>query len=154
MQIEIITRPNVREWSGNANFGLRSDVLNARNAFARAETPEQFRRFNMGLRGPIVAGKTSLRFNVDGNRSFDSPTIIALNPDGTEYRDTVRRPNESTNFTAGLEHALTNNQTLRLEYRGAEHDTPATRASATSTCRSAPPSARATSIRCASRCRA
>ena len=116
-QIEIITRPNVREWSGNANMGLRSDVMNARNAFARAETPEQFRRFNMGFRGPIVAGKTSLRFGLDGNRSYDSPTIFALNPDGTEYRDTVRRPNESTNFTTGIEHALTNNQTLRTEYR-------------------------------------
>jgi hypothetical protein len=78
-QIEIITRPNVREWSGNANMGLRSDVLNARNAFARAETPEQFRRFNMGFRGPLVNGKTSVRFGLDGNRSYDSPTIFALN---------------------------------------------------------------------------
>ena len=67
-QIEIITRPNVREWSGNANMGLRGDVLNARNAFAQTETPEQFRRFNIGLRGPIVAGKTSIRFGLDGNR--------------------------------------------------------------------------------------
>jgi len=116
-QIEIITRPNVREWSGNANMGLRSDVLNARNAFARAETPEQFRRFNMGFRGPIVAGKTSLRVGLDGNRSYDSPTIFALNEDGTEYRDTIRRPTESTNVTVGIEHALTNNQTLRVEYR-------------------------------------
>jgi len=116
-QIEIITRPNVREWSGNANMGLRSDVLNARNAFAESETPEQFRRFNMSLRGPIVAGKTSLRLGIDGNRQYDSPTIYALNEDGTEYRDTVHRPSESTNFTAGIEHALTKNQTLRLEYR-------------------------------------
>jgi hypothetical protein len=116
-QVEIITRPNVRQWSGNANMGLRSDVMNARNAFARAETPEQFRRFNMGFRGPIVAGRTSLRLGLDGNRSYDSPTIFAYNEDGTEYRDIVRRPTESTNLTAGIEHALTNNQTLRLEYR-------------------------------------
>jgi hypothetical protein len=116
-QIEIITRPNVREWSGNANMGLRSDVLNARNAFARAETPEQFRRFNMGFRGPLVAGKTSIRVGLDGNRSYDSPTIFALNEDGTEYRDIVRRPTESTNVTVGIEHALTRNQTLRTEYR-------------------------------------
>ena len=75
-QIEIITRPNVREWSGNANMGLRSDVLNARNAFARTETPEEFRRFNMGFRGPIVAGKTSLRLSLDGNRSFDTPADL------------------------------------------------------------------------------
>jgi hypothetical protein len=116
-QIEIITRPNVRDFSGNANMGLRSDVLNARNAFARAETPEQFRRFNMGFRGPLVPGKTSMRLGLDGNRSYDSPTIFALNEDGSEFRDIVRRPNESTNVTAGIEHALTTNQTLRLEYR-------------------------------------
>ena len=120
-QIEIITRPNVRQWNGNANFGLRNDVLNARNAFARAETPEQFRRFTAGMRGPIVAGKTSLRLNLDGNRSYDSPTIFALNEDGSIFQDVVRRPTESTNLTTGIEHALNNNQTLRIEYRRSQN---------------------------------
>ena len=121
-QIEIITRPNVRNWSGNANFGLRSSVFNARNAFAREMTPEQFRRFTTGLRGPIVAGKTSLRINVDGNRSYDSPTIFALNEDGSIFQGIVRRPTDSTNVTTGIEHALTKNQTLRVEYRRSESD--------------------------------
>lgn len=121
-QIEIITRPNVRNWSGNLNFGLRSSVFNARNAFAREMTPEQFRRFTTGLRGPIVAGKTSLRLNVDGNRSYDSPTIFALNEDGSLYQAIVRRPTDSTNVTAGIEHALTRNQTLRLEYRRSQSE--------------------------------
>ena len=116
-QIEIITRPNVREWSGNANLGLRGDVLNARNAFAQTETPEQFRRFNTGLRGPIVAGKTSIRFGLDGNRAYDSPPIYAVNEDGTQFHGVVYRPSESTNATIGIEHALTKNQTLRIEYR-------------------------------------
>jgi hypothetical protein len=120
-QIEIITRPNVRQWSGNANFGLRNDVLNARNAFARAETPEQFRRFTASMRGPIVAGKTSIRLNLDGNRSYDSPTIFALNENGSIFQDSVRRPNESTNVTTGIEHALSNNQTLRIEYRRSQN---------------------------------
>ena len=35
VQVEIITRPGLTRWSGNANLGLRNDVLNARNAFAR-----------------------------------------------------------------------------------------------------------------------
>ena len=34
-QIEIITKPNVRNWSGNANMQFRSDAMNARNAFSR-----------------------------------------------------------------------------------------------------------------------
>jgi len=120
-QIEIITRPNVREWSGNANLGLRGDLLNARNAFAQTETPEQFRRFNTSVRGPIVAGRTSIRFGLDGNRAYDSPPIYAVNEDGTQFHGVVRRPSESTNATVGIEHALTKNQTLRIEYRGSDY---------------------------------
>ena len=60
-QIEIITRPNVSEWNGNASLNYRGDEMNARNAFATTETPEQNRQFNMGLRGPLVKGKTSIR---------------------------------------------------------------------------------------------
>jgi hypothetical protein len=119
VMVEIITRPGLTEWSGNANFGLRNDVLNARNAFAHAKTPEQFRRFTAGLRGPLVQGRTSLRFNVDGNRSFDSATIVALQPDG-RVADQVKRPFEQTNVTAGLEHGFDVNQTLRFEYRRSE----------------------------------
>lgn len=119
VQVEIITRPGLTEWSGNANFGLRNDVLNARNAFARTQTPEQFRRFNAGLRGPLVRNKTSLRFNVDGNRSFDSTTIVALLPEG-RIGDQVKRPFEQTNVTVGIEHGATTNQTLRFEYRRSE----------------------------------
>jgi hypothetical protein len=119
VMVEIITRPGLTEWSGNANFGLRNDVLNARNAFAHAKTPEQFRRFTAGLRGPLVQNRTSLRFNVDGNRSFDSTTIVALQPDG-RVADQVKRPFEQTNVTAGLEHGFNMNQTMRFEYRRSE----------------------------------
>ena len=81
--------------------------------------PEQFRRFNMSVRGPLVRNRTSLRINVDGNRSFDSGTIVALTPDG-RVADQVRRPFEQTNFSARLDHGLTTNSTLRLEYRAGE----------------------------------
>ena len=119
VQVEIITRPGLTEWSGNANVGLRNDVLNARNAFARTQTPEQFRRFTAGIRGPLVRNRTSLRFNVDGNRSFDSGTIVALLPDG-RIGDQVKRPFEQTNVTAALEHGFTTSQTFRFEYRRSE----------------------------------
>ena len=117
VQVQIITRPNVTTWSGNANLGLRTDVLNARNAFAQEQTPELFRRFTAGMRGPIVSGRTSLRLNVDGNRSFDSGTIVAQLGDGSSFASQFRRPVEATNLTMGIEHGLTNNQTLRIEYR-------------------------------------
>jgi hypothetical protein len=116
-QIEIITRPNVIQWNGNASLNYRGDEMNARNAFATSETPEQNRQFNMGLRGPIVKGKTSLRLNVDGRRDQQSDTITALDVDGNRRGDVVFRPSEQTNLTVGIEHALTKDQTLRLEYR-------------------------------------
>lgn len=117
VQIQIITRPNVTAFSGNVNLGYRSDALNARNAFAREQTPEQYRRFSAGFRGPIISGKTSFRLNVDGNRSFDSDTIIAKLGDQSSFAGQFRRPTEATNITFGLDHGLTNDQTLRFEFR-------------------------------------
>jgi outer membrane receptor for ferrienterochelin and colicin len=122
-QIEIITRPNVIEWNGNASLNYRGDEMNARNAFATTETPEQNRQFNMGLRGPLVKGKTSLRLNVDGRRDQQSDTITALDENGNRMGDVVFRPSEQTNVTVGIEHALTKNQTLRVEYRRGDNST-------------------------------
>jgi Carboxypeptidase regulatory-like domain len=116
-QIEIITRPNVLQWNGNASLNYRGDEMNARNAFATAETPEQNRQFNMGLRGPLVKGKTSLRLNVDGRRDQQSDTITAVDQEANRRGDVVFRPSEQTNVTVGIEHALMKDQTLRVEYR-------------------------------------
>jgi hypothetical protein len=121
VQVEIVTRPGLTSWNGSVNTGLRSDVLNARNAFARTETPEQFRRFSGGIRGPLVLNRTSLRFNIDGNRSFDTQPIVARKPD--EYiTGIVQRPLEATNFTFGLDHGLTKNSTLRFEFRDSQNE--------------------------------
>lgn len=122
-QIEIITRPNVVEWNGNASLNYRGDEMNARNAFATSQTPEQNRQFNMGIRGPIVKGKTSIRLNVDGRRDQLSDTITAIDKDGNKMGDVVFRPSEQTNVTVGIEHALNKNQTLRLEYRHGDNRT-------------------------------
>lgn len=122
-QIEIITRPNVVEWNGNASLNYRGDEMNARNAFASTESPEQNRQFNMGLRGPLVKGKTSIRLNVDGRRDQQSDTITALDENGNRMGDVVFRPSEQTNVTVGIEHALTKNQTLRVEYRRGDNST-------------------------------
>src|SRR4029079_9329295 len=120
-QIEIITRPNVRTWNGNGSFNYRGDAMNARNAFATEKTPEQNRNFNLGARGPIIKGKTSIRLGLDGRRDYQADTIVAVDENGNRLGDYVRGTCESTNATIGLEHALNNNQTLRLEYRRGEN---------------------------------
>ena len=64
-----------------------------------------------------MSGRTAIRLNVDGNRSYDSGTIVAQLGDGSSYVDQFQRPIQATNLTVGLEHVLTDDQTLRLEYR-------------------------------------
>ena len=65
VQIEIVTRPNVRAWNGNLNANFRNDALNARDAFAAIKTPQNIVRLGTGVRGPLVAGRTSLRLNIN-----------------------------------------------------------------------------------------
>jgi len=116
-QIEIITKPNVRDWSGNANMQFRNDALNARNAFSMTKPPEMNRQFNMGLRGPLVVNKTSIRFNVDGRRDETANPIVAVDEFGNRIGGNVRLPSDSTNYTVGIEHGLNNDNTLRFEGR-------------------------------------
>ena len=116
-QIEIITKPNTRDWSGNANMQFRNDALNARNAFSMTKPPENNRQFNFGLRGPLVVNKTSIRFNVDGRRDETASPIVAVDEFGNPFGGNVRLPSDSTNYTVGIEHALNNDNTLRFEGR-------------------------------------
>ena len=117
VQIEIITRPNVRTWNGNMNANFRNDAFNARDAFAATKTPQNIARAGGGIRGPIVAGKTSLRLNVDRNQTNNAGNVVALNLDGSRFIGFVGSPTRTTGTTIGVEHALTNAQTLRLEYQ-------------------------------------
>ena len=114
--VDVLTKPGMSGWSGGVNAGLRDDVLNARNAFAQARTPEAFRRFSGSVSGPLRRERTSIYFSVDGNTSYDSQTIVAETLQG-RVADQVRRPFDRAEVTAGLEHAVTPRQTLRLEYQ-------------------------------------
>jgi len=117
VQIEIITRPNVTAWNGNLNANFRNDVFNARDAFAATKTPQNIARIGGGIRGPIVVRKTSLRVNLDRNESNTAANIYALKPDGSPLLGFVSNPSHNTFGTVGIEHALTNLQTLRVEYQ-------------------------------------
>jgi hypothetical protein len=53
----------------------------------------------------------------DVNSSYDSKTIVAASPTEAIVNGQVRRPADTVNGTARLEHALTDRQTLLLEYQ-------------------------------------
>ena len=117
VQVEIITRPNVTAWTGNLNANIRNDIFNARDAFAATKTPQNIARVGGGIRGPIVVRKTSLRLNLDRNESNTAANIYALRPDGSPFLGFVSNPSHNTFGVVGIEHALTDMQTLRVEYQ-------------------------------------
>jgi hypothetical protein len=115
VRIEVITRPGMGNWRGSFNFGFRDESLNATNAFATEQSPEQQKRFMFNSQGPIAKGKTSLAISADGNLSYDAQTIVAQTPDG-EFRDQIRRPVDGINASVRLEQAISATNSLRAEY--------------------------------------
>jgi hypothetical protein len=120
-QIEIITRPNT-SWGGNATANFGGDMFNARQPQQTVETPSQERTMQFGVRGPLVAGKTSFNFNVNNNSRYNSNPIIAIDEFGGRITDSVRATNGQSGFAAGLEHTLTANQSLLLNFQRSENE--------------------------------
>jgi hypothetical protein len=120
-QIDIITRPNT-DWRGNANVNLRGDALNARQPQARVETPQQDTQFQFGVRGPLLANRTSFNFNANGATGYRSEPIIAIDENGTPFDHEARSTTDQRSFRVGVEHALSANQSLFLQYDRNEND--------------------------------
>ena len=110
-QVEILTKPNTN-WGGSGSVTLGGDAFNARQPQQLIETPSQERNVQFGLRGPIVAGKTSFSFQGSGNTRFNSNPIIAVNETGARINDAVKSTNDQSGFQFGLEHSLSANQSL------------------------------------------
>jgi hypothetical protein len=120
--IEIITRPSAESFAGNINFGYQSDALNARNAQAQFETPEGNKQVQFQFRGPVIRNKTAFTLTVNGNNRFTSNNPIAIDAFGNRVSDIVRVPTDQRNVNLGIEHALTNNSTLRLSYQRSQSE--------------------------------
>jgi hypothetical protein len=116
IRIDIQTKPGTTTWRGMSNLGFRDGAMNARNAFAEERGAEQYRRFGFNIDGPLRKGTTSFAFSTDGNLSYDSQTIVAATP-GQLFTDQVRRPFDQMNAALRIEHALTDRQTLLVEYQ-------------------------------------
>jgi hypothetical protein len=114
MSVDIITKPGLDNWRGSTNVGIRSSALNARNPFAPVKGDEENNRFTFSLNGPLWKKHTSLSLTMDGIDAFDSKTIVAALPAG-QLATSIRRPNDTLNLSARLEHALSPTQMLRFE---------------------------------------
>ena len=81
--IDIITKPGMDGWKGMTQLRLPRRVAErAQRVRADARRPSSTAASGFNADGPIVKGKTSIAFNLDGNDSYDSKTINAPTPDG------------------------------------------------------------------------
>jgi hypothetical protein len=121
VRVEVITKPGLGDWRSRISLAFRDTSLNARNAFATTRPPEQVKRVQLSSQGPIVKGKTSVTFSLEGNASYDAQTINALTDQGA-VRDQIRRPNDVVNANIRLEHALGTGNAIRGEYSRRSQD--------------------------------
>jgi hypothetical protein len=112
--IDITTKPGLDSWRGSTSAGYRDAALNARNEFAPVKGDERNQRYGLSLNGPLWRQHTSLAVSFDGLDAFDTKTIVAALPSGF-FADSIRRPNDTVNFSARVEHALSKSQMLRAE---------------------------------------
>jgi hypothetical protein len=115
-QIEIITRPNTN-WGGNLNANFGGDSLNARQPQQPTETPSQERTVQLGVRGPVVPGRTSFNFNANGNARYNSNPLSAIDQFGNPINESARATNDQKGFQIGIEHSLTANQGMLINFQ-------------------------------------
>jgi hypothetical protein len=105
MLIDILTKPGLGAWHGSGGFGYGGDALNARNALAPAREPQQMRRLDLSLTGPLRRNRTGSSFWFSRNSSYDSKSSIGLLPEGP-FDTLVRLPFDATNANARIDQAL------------------------------------------------
>ncbi len=89
---EVIQRGGVGAWHGNAQFLLKDDALNARNAFAGNKPPYQERRLSVDVSGPSIPGRLTSSLGVNQSESENVTTVRATLPDGV-FALGITRPN-------------------------------------------------------------
>lgn len=115
-RIEIRTQPGGDRWRTNASFRVRDEGLNARNAFAPERPQGALHQFSWSFNGPIVKNKTGLSFTIDRTDSVEQQAIRAATPNGV-FGALIHQPTDRMAVSGRLEHALTPDQRLRVEFR-------------------------------------
>ncbi len=78
---DVIQRGGVGTWHGNAEFLLKDDALNARNAFASNKPSYQERELDLDVSGPAIPGLLTTTFSFNQNEAENVDTVHATLPD-------------------------------------------------------------------------
>jgi hypothetical protein len=115
-RVEIVTRPGVDRWRGNAGLNLRPSGLSARNAAAAAGTKSgTMLRMNAFAAGPLVKNRVSFSANIEGSSSEDARGISALTLEGPLVA-TLTQPFDNRSISVRTEGLLTPQTMFRVSY--------------------------------------
>ena len=114
--VDIVTRPGGGPLRGSVDFTFRDEAMNARNAFAPRQAPEQQQNGTFTMSGTLKKDRTGFSFTSNGVNAYDSKTLNAALPE-QNVAGSVRRPADRANFSARVDHALTKSHTLRASYQ-------------------------------------
>ena len=119
--VDIHTRPGGGPLRGTADFMFRDESLNARNAFAPRRSPEQQQNGTFTLNGTLIKDRTGFSLTTNAINAYDSKTLNAALPQ-RNVAGSIRRPADRANFSARVDHALSQSRTLRASYQRASTD--------------------------------
>ena len=89
---DVIQRGGIGAWHGNAQFMLKDDALNARNAFASNKPSYQERQLDLDVSGPAIPGRLTTTVSFRQNESENVDTVHATLPDGV-FALGITKPN-------------------------------------------------------------
>ncbi|HKV99841.1 MAG TPA: TonB-dependent receptor [Vicinamibacterales bacterium] len=118
--VDVITQPGIGALRGNANLRYHDGAWNGISPLTpTTKSPSMNGNFGGGLGGTLVKEKSNFSLNLNGGRSYTTPTLNAALPVGTVTR-VLNLQTTTTNSSAFglLDYAVTKDQTLRFSYNG------------------------------------
>ncbi len=119
-RMDITTKSGTQRYHGEANFIFRDAVFNARNAFSATRPPEQRRKFEGMLSGPLFhSQKTSFLISADHDVKDLESNVFALTPSGTVEQN-VASPTLNSQIYGRIDHTINdkNSFAVTVSYHG------------------------------------
>jgi hypothetical protein len=110
---EVIQRGGLGAWHGNAQFLLKDDALNARNAFADNKPSYQERRLSVDASGPLIRGRLTSSVDFNQTEAENVGTIRATLPDSSIFALGITRPTTYRNIQSNQTWQLADSHSLR-----------------------------------------
>ena len=119
-RIEVLTKPGVDKFRGQAFLNFNDESLNSRNPFAPNRAPSQTKFYGGNLSGPVQKGKSSFFFDIS-NRSVDNNNVVnalILDPsfNVVPFRQEFQIPSRRFSFSPRFDYQINTSNTLVARY--------------------------------------